>query len=159
MRLGMWVRVASCAGLLIPALQVHADVKMIVNSGGYKITEYIKGTLSRRDIGAAGQYEILDPATHRLLRVDPATRQYYAYYLITASCPGNSRHTISIDISAKDTAEQQPMFGRQAHHFIVTTRRSDDFPGMVPHKAREWTDDVWYLDIDDTRPPRTTVLQ
>ena len=157
MRSDPWVGMVCCAGLLVP-LTLHADLRMVVKSGNHKTIEYVKGNLSRWELQPGGQYAILDSATHRLLRVDPATRQYYEFYAITESSPGNLLKTISIEVNSRDKGEQRTMFGHQAHHWIITTKTASESPGKPP-RSRERTDDLWYLDVDDTRPARTTMLQ
>ena len=146
----MRANVLALIGGGILAVPLRADLKITMKQTFAGRTtnsvEYYKGNRWRSDLEPGG-YRIVDSVNRRTITVDRVKREYSVITFTHAGPTSDPSQTIVIEIEARDTGEQQQMFGHPAHHIITTERRHTEYPGKQSSETDEIMTDGWYMDV------------
>jgi hypothetical protein len=133
------VKRIACLFALLPTLLV-ADWKIVTQTGGDTITEYVKASLRRTDPSPAYS-TVLDFDHRRQLNWRNDLRQYeLVEWPRERQFEPASRVVITIERNTTDTGDRKQFFGRPARRLVTRTKRSDS-------PESESVTDAWYIDV------------
>jgi hypothetical protein len=120
----------------------------------HRDVRYRKGTMRRKDSLADGTTtvfsDIANCDTRTGFLIDPTVHEYRTYKVVKFAPPaqldeyrkGHPEDVVEIQSTTVETGERKMFFGREARHFITTTRRASD----KTDPGGEETVDGWYIE-------------